>query len=387
MWSGFQVTIALSICAWIIAFLVGSFFGILRTVPNRFLSGLGTLYVELFRNVPLIVQFFTWYLVIPELLPEKIGMWFKAELDPNIQFFLSSMLCLGLFTAARVCEQVRAAIQSLPRGQKNAALAMGLTLPQAYRYVLLPNAYRVIVPPMTSEMMNLVKNSAIASTIGLVDMAAQAGKLLDYSAHAWESFTAITLAYVLINAFIMLAVMRLSSFAPVAWFAKAYVNVFRSIPLVMVLLWFYLIVPGFLQNVLGLSPKNDIRLISAMVAFSMFEAAYYSEIIRAGIQSISRGQSSAALALGMTHWQSMKLIILPQAFRAMVPLLLTQGIVLFQDTSLVYVLSLADFFRTASTIGERDGTQVEMILFAGFVYFVISLSASLLVSYLKRRTA
>ncbi|VTQ23300.1 glutamate/aspartate transport system permease [Escherichia coli] len=110
IWSGFQVTIALSICAWIIAFLVGSFFGILRTVPNRFLSGLGTLYVELFRNVPLIVQFFTWYLVIPELLPEKIGMWFKAELDPNIQFFLSSMLCLGLFTAARVCEQVRAAI-------------------------------------------------------------------------------------------------------------------------------------------------------------------------------------------------------------------------------------------------------------------------------------
>lgn len=183
----------------------------------------------------------------------------------------------------------------------------------------------------------------------------------------------------------MLAVMRLSSFAPVAWFAKAYVNVFRSIPLVMVLLWFYLIVPGFLQNVLGLSPKTDIRLISAMVAFSMFEAAYYSEIIRAGIQSISRGQSSAALALGMTHWQSMKLIILPQAFRAMVPLLLTQGIVLFQDTSLVYVLSLADFFRTASTIGERDGTQVEMILFAGFVYFVISLSASLLVSYLKKK--
>ncbi len=114
---------------------------------------LGTLYVELFRNVPLIVQFFT-VLVVPELLPEDLGMWFKAELDPNIQFFLSSMICLGLFTAARVCEQVRAAIQSLPRGQKNAALAMGLTLPQAYRYVLLPNAYRVIVPPMTSEMMN-----------------------------------------------------------------------------------------------------------------------------------------------------------------------------------------------------------------------------------------
>lgn len=91
LWSGFQVTVALSITAWIIAFLVGSIFGILRTVPNRFLSGLGTLYVELFRNVPLIVQFFTWYLVVPELLPEDLGMWFKAELDPNIQFFLSSM--------------------------------------------------------------------------------------------------------------------------------------------------------------------------------------------------------------------------------------------------------------------------------------------------------
>lgn len=208
IWSGFQVTVALSFCAWIIAFCVGSLFGILRTVPNRWLAGIGTCYVELFRNVPLIVQFFIWYLVVPELLPEDLGMWFKSELDPNIQFFLSSMICLGLFTAARVCEQVRAAIQSLPRGQKAAGLAMGLTLPQTYRYVLLPNAYRVIVPPMTSEMLNLVKNSAIASTIGLVDMAAQAGKLLDYSAHAYESFTAITLAYILINAVIM-AIMRL----------------------------------------------------------------------------------------------------------------------------------------------------------------------------------
>ena len=184
----------------------------------------------------------------------------------------------------------------------------------------------------------------------------------------------------------VLAVMRLSPIKAISWFATAYVNVFRSIPLVMVLLWFYLVVPSLLQNVLGLSPKTDIRLISAMVAFSLFEAAYYSEIIRAGIMSISRGQSSAALALGMTHGQSMRLVILPQAFRAMVPLLLTQGIVLFQDTSLVYVLSLADFFRTATTIGERDGTQVEMVLFAGLVYFVISFSASMLVNYLKKRT-
>jgi glutamate/aspartate transport system permease protein len=184
----------------------------------------------------------------------------------------------------------------------------------------------------------------------------------------------------------LLAVMRLSPLRPISWFAKLYVNLFRSVPLLMVLLWFYLVVPSFLQKVLGLSPKTDIRLISAMVAFSLFEAAYYSEIIRAGIISISRGQGAAALALGMTSWQSMQLVVLPQAFRAMVPLLLTQGIVLFQDTSLVYVLSLADFFRAASSVGERDGTQVEMVLFAGAVYFVMSLSASLLVNYLKKRT-
>lgn len=184
----------------------------------------------------------------------------------------------------------------------------------------------------------------------------------------------------------ILAIMRLSSFAPFRWFAALYVNLFRAVPLVMVLLWFYLVIPSLLQNLLGVSPRTDIRLVSAMVAFSLFEAAYYSEIIRAGIQSISTGQFSASLALGMTYWQTMHLIILPQAFRAMMPLLLTQGIVLFQDTSLVYVLSLADFFRTASIIGERDGTQAEMILFAGLVYFIISLMASALVNYLKKRT-
>ena len=184
----------------------------------------------------------------------------------------------------------------------------------------------------------------------------------------------------------ILAMMRLSSIKIVSWLAALYVNAFRSVPLVMVLLWFYLIVPNLVQNVLGISPKTDIRLISAMVAFSLFEAAYYAEIIRAGIQSVSRGQTSASLALGMTKMQTMRLVILPQAFRAMIPLLLTQGIVLFQDTSLVYVLSLTDFFRTASNIGERDGTQIEMVLFAGAVYFVISFGASMLVNYLKRRT-
>jgi glutamate/aspartate transport system permease protein len=185
----------------------------------------------------------------------------------------------------------------------------------------------------------------------------------------------------------VLALLRLSNIAPLVWFSKLYVTLFRSIPLVMVLLWFFLIVPQVLQNVLGLSPDIDIRLASAMIAFSLFEAAYYSEIIRAGIQSVARGQINAAFALGMTYPQSMKLIVLPQAFRAMVPLLLTQAIVLFQDTSLVYVISLADFFRTAANVGDRDGTTVEMVLFAGACYFVICVLASALVKSLQKKVA
>ncbi|MBV8260422.1 MAG: glutamate/aspartate ABC transporter permease GltK [Paraburkholderia sp.] len=185
----------------------------------------------------------------------------------------------------------------------------------------------------------------------------------------------------------LLALMRLSSVKPLEWFAKGYVTIFRSIPLVMVLLWFFLIVPQVLQNVLGLSPDIDIRLASAMVAFSLFEAAYYSEIIRAGIQAVPRGQVNAAFALGMRYGQAMRYVILPQAFRAMVPLLLTQAIVLFQDTSLVYVISLADFFRTATNIGDRDGTMVEMVLFAGACYFVICVIASSLVKGLQKKVA
>ena len=185
----------------------------------------------------------------------------------------------------------------------------------------------------------------------------------------------------------VLALFRLSSFKALEWFAKGYVTVFRSIPLVMVLLWFFLIVPQVLQNLLGLSPDIDIRLASAMVAFSLFEAAYYSEIIRAGIQSVPRGQINASFALGMTYGLAMRLVVLPQAFRAMVPLLLTQAIVLFQDTSLVYVISLADFFRTATNIGDRDGTNVEMVLFAGACYFVVCVVASSIVKSLQKKVA
>ncbi|MBI3897725.1 MAG: glutamate/aspartate ABC transporter permease GltK [Gammaproteobacteria bacterium] len=183
----------------------------------------------------------------------------------------------------------------------------------------------------------------------------------------------------------LLAMMRLSSMSPLSWFAVTYVNLFRSIPLVMVLLWFFLLVPQLLQSTLHLGPTTDVRLASALVGFSLFEAAYYSEIIRAGIQSVGKDQVSAAYALGMTYGQAMRLVVLPQALRNMVPLLLTQGIILFQDTSLVYVSALADFFGAAYKVGERDGRIVELLLFAGAVYFVICYSASLLVRWLQKR--
>jgi len=186
----------------------------------------------------------------------------------------------------------------------------------------------------------------------------------------------------------LLALMRMSGFKLLSWLAAGYVNLFRSIPLVMVLLWFFLIVPTLLVSLLDIPRSFDTRLVSAMVAFSLFEAAYYSEIIRAGIRSVSRGQMGAANALGMSYGQAMRLVILPQAFRNMVPLLLTQGIILFQDTSLVYVSSLADFFGVSYQVGSRDGRLVELLLFAGAGYFIISFSASLLVKHFqKRKTA
>lgn len=182
----------------------------------------------------------------------------------------------------------------------------------------------------------------------------------------------------------LLAIFRLGNNRLLAFFGAAYVNIFRSIPLVMVILWFYLIVPSALKSVFGES-IGDIRLASALTAFALFEAAYYSEIIRAGIQSVPKGQVAAGQALGLTDGQTMRLIVLPQAFRNMLPLLLTQAIILFQDTSLVYVIGLSDFFGTAYKVGDRDGRLVELLLFAGAVYFMICFSVSRIVKRLQAR--
>ena len=185
-----------------------------------------------------------------------------------------------------------------------------------------------------------------------------------------------------------LAMMRLSSIGPLSLVAAGYVNLMRSVPLVLMIFWFYFLVPYIGQWLTGASsPIRVGAFASSLVTFTLFEAAYFAEIMRAGIQSIPRGQVAAAQALGMPYPTTMAYIVLPQAFRNMIPVLLTQTIILFQDTSLVYVLSVTDFLGAASKVAQRDGRLVEMYLFAALVYFVISLAASQGVRIIQQRTA
>jgi glutamate/aspartate transport system permease protein len=185
----------------------------------------------------------------------------------------------------------------------------------------------------------------------------------------------------------LLAMMRLGP-KPLAIVAGAYVNLMRSIPLVLVIFWFFFLVPYIGAWVTRAERPIPVgAFYSALVTFTMFEAAYYCEIMRAGIQSIARGQVWSGYALGLNYWQTMGHIVLPQAFRNMVPVLLTQTIVLFQDTSLVYVISATDFLGAASKIANRDYRLVEMYTFAAVVYFVISFSLSLLVKKLNTKIA
>ena len=186
----------------------------------------------------------------------------------------------------------------------------------------------------------------------------------------------------------LIALMRLSGIPGVSHFAASYTNLMRSLPFVLVIFWFYFLLPYVGQWVIGASRPIAVgAFMSALVTFTLFEAAYFSEIMRAGIQSIPRGQVSAGYALGLRYWQVMSYVILPQAFRNMLPVLLTQTIILFQDTSLVYVLSITDFLGAASKIAQRDGRLVEMYLFAAVVYFAISFALSQIVRQLQARTA
>ena len=186
----------------------------------------------------------------------------------------------------------------------------------------------------------------------------------------------------------LLAVMRLSSFKVLGIVAAGYVNLMRSIPLVLVIFWFYFLVPYIGAWLIGASrPVAVGAFLSCVITFTMFEAAYYSEIMRAGIQSIARGQVAAGQALGLNYWQTMAYVVLPQAFRNMMPVLLTQTIILFQDTSLVYVISVTDFFGAAAKVANRDYRLVEMYTFCAVVYFVISFTLSYIVKRLQQRLA
>lgn len=176
----------------------------------------------------------------------------------------------------------------------------------------------------------------------------------------------------------LLALVRIARIPVVSWLAAGYVNFFRSLPLILVIFWLYFLVPLILGRPVG-------SFYSVLVAFILFEAAYYSEIIRAGISSVRSGQVAAGLSIGLTYPQTMRYIVLPQAFRAMVPVLLTQAIILFQDTSLVYVVGLKDFLVSAELIANRDQRLVEMFVFVAVVYFVICFAGSRLTKYLEKR--
>ena len=196
--AGVLWTLGTALAAWVIALGIGSIVGVMRTTPTRWAVRLGNAYVELFRNVPLLVQMFLWFFVLPELLPLAVGGWIKS-MPPPWSAYLPAVLCLGFYTAARVAEQVRAGIQSLPRGQQMAGTAMGLTVAQNYRFVLLPQAYRIVLPPLTSEFLNIIKNSSVALTIGLMEITARARSMQEFTFQVFEAFTAATILYLLIN--------------------------------------------------------------------------------------------------------------------------------------------------------------------------------------------
>src|SRR4051812_10175056 len=194
--TGLEVTILTALCAWTVAFIVGSLVGIARTLPSRLPVMLGNAYIEMFRNIPLLVQLFIWFFVLPELLPQGIGTWLKQLRNGP---FVATVIGIGLYMSSRVAAQITAGINSLPKGQRMAGTAIGLTTAQTYRYILLPLAYRIIFPPLTSEFLNTIKNTAAALTIGLLELTARAHAMQEFSFQVFESFVAATVIYLLLS--------------------------------------------------------------------------------------------------------------------------------------------------------------------------------------------
>ena len=200
---GLGWTLATALVAWIFALLIGSVVGTLRTTSSTWVVRAGNFYVEIFRNIPLIVQMFLWFFVFPELLPTSWGNAIK-QMNPFVNAYMTAVICLAFFTSVRVAEQVRAGIQSLPRGQRMAATAMGLTQGQAYRFVVLPQAFRIILPPLTSEFMNVIKNSSVALTIGLMELTGRARAMQEFSFQVFEAYAAATTLYLVTNVVVVL---------------------------------------------------------------------------------------------------------------------------------------------------------------------------------------
>ena len=216
--SGTFWTIYLSLAASVIAFFLGSLIGILRTLDNKILNFIGTTYVEIFRNIPLLVQMFIWYFVFPELVPKEFGNWLKQDL-PNPEFS-SALFCLGTYTASRVAEQVRSGINSVSTGVGSAGYATGLTTYQLYIYVLLPIAYRIIIPPLTSEFLTIFKNSSLALTIGLMELTARSNMIMDWTFQGFEAFTAATVIYVSVTMIVTLIMQRVESKTQIPGFIR-----------------------------------------------------------------------------------------------------------------------------------------------------------------------
>ncbi|BAO90387.1 amino acid ABC transporter permease [Caballeronia cordobensis] len=194
--SGLMWTIATSVCAWLLAFVVGSIVGVMRTLPNAVARGFATSYVEVFRNVPLLMQIFLWYFVVPEFLPASVASYVKtADNGP----FFTAVLAIGFFMSSRVAEQVRTGVGALPRGQFMAGTALGLTRAQTYRHILLPVAYRVVLPPMTSDFMATIKNTSVAMTIGLMELTGQARAMQEFTFQVFEAFSVAALTYLILN--------------------------------------------------------------------------------------------------------------------------------------------------------------------------------------------
>lgn len=200
---GLLWSLATALAAWVLALSIGSAIGTLRTIPVPWVVRLGNAYVEIFRNIPLLVQMFLWFFVMPELVPQHLGDAIK-QMPPPWGSYIPAVLCLGIYTSVRVAEQVRAGIQSLPRGQTMAGTALGLTLPQTYRFVLLPMAFRIVMPPLTSEFLNIIKNSSVALTIGLLELTGRARAMQEFTFKVFEAFSAATVLYLLVNLVIVM---------------------------------------------------------------------------------------------------------------------------------------------------------------------------------------